>query len=104
MPRQVGTDPSRNLLTLHQALAMPKAINAAVRTLRNAEIRSDRTRGWSFRKIAQHHGISVGMAHRLASDVYVQLPSRWHRARLPKEEPLPPCPQALAWYWRNYSL
>jgi len=58
--------------------------------VRNAAIRGDRARGWSLRHIARHHGISVGLAHRIAGDVYIVLPDAWHRARLPKEAPLPP--------------
>jgi len=29
------------------------------------------------------------MVHRIARDVHIQLPSKWHLARLPKDEPLP---------------
>lgn len=30
------------------------------------------------------------MAHYLAADVQMVLPGQWHRARLPKDAPLPP--------------
>ena len=82
---------------------MPRSPTPAARAQRNAAIRADRARGWPLRKIARHHGISLGLAHRLAADVYIQLPSPWHRARLPREAPAPVCPQALALHWRLYA-
>lgn len=39
---------------------------------------------------ADRKGVSVGMAHYLAADVQMVLPGQWHRARLPKDAPLPP--------------
>ena len=54
-------------------------------------MRGDRARGWTLRKIAAWHGVSLTMAHRVAGDVHIQLLPRWHRARLPQEVPLPPC-------------
>lgn len=65
-------------------------------------MRADRARGWSYRKLARAHGVSVALAHKLARDVHMTLPSPWHRARLPKEDPLPPCPQAFALYSNSY--
>lgn len=56
-------------------------------------MRADRARGWTIRKIAAWHGVSLAMAHRVVGDVHVMLPNRWHRERLPKEQPLPPLPQ-----------
>lgn len=82
---------------------MPKAPSASARTERNRAIRTDRARGWSFRKLAQVHGVSLALAYRVARDVYMTLPSPWHHARLPQAVPLPPCPQALAWHWRSYG-
>jgi len=58
--------------------------------VRDAAIRGDRARGWSLRHIARHHGISVALVHRIAGTVHIVLPGNWHRARLPKEAPLPP--------------
>lgn len=82
---------------------MPKAPNASARHSRNAAMRADRARGFSYRKLAQWHGVSLALAYRLARDVYMVLPSPWHRARLPKDVPLPPCPQARAFYCKAYS-
>ena len=82
---------------------MPKAPTTAARTLRNAAMRADRARGWSYRKLARVHGVSVALAYRVASDVYMVLPSPWHRARLPKAVPLPPCQQAMHWCQSLYS-
>ncbi|GAB3355476.1 hypothetical protein GCM10027395_06340 [Giesbergeria sinuosa] len=52
-------------------------------------MRADRARGWSYRKLAQVHGVSLALAYRLARDVHMVLHSPWHRARLPKEAPQP---------------
>ena len=82
---------------------MPKAPNRTARTERNRAIRADRARGWSYRKLALAHGVSVALAYRVARDVHVVLPSSWHRARLPKEASMPPCPQAIAWRWRRFA-
>ena len=71
---------------------MPRAPSRQARAQRNAAIRADRARGWSLRKIAKWHGVSLSLAHRLAHDVHIQLPGRWHRSRLPKEAPLPLLP------------
>ncbi|HEY9209104.1 hypothetical protein [Acidovorax sp.] len=70
---------------------MPRAPTKQARTQRNQAIRADRARGWPLRKIAKHYCISLALAHRLARDVHIQLPSRWHRARMPQGAPLPPC-------------
>jgi hypothetical protein len=69
---------------------MAQRITHQARTERKAAVRADRARGWSFRKIAAWHGLSVGMAHYLAADVQMVLPGTWHRARYPKDAPLPP--------------
>lgn len=66
-------------------------------------MRADRARGFSYRKLARLHGVSVALAYRVASDVYMVLPGPWHRARLPKAVPLPPCPQAMQWRQSLYS-
>ena len=66
-------------------------------------MREARARGWSYRKLARVHGVSVALAYRVASDVYMVLPGPWHRARLPKEAPPPPCPQAMHWCQSLYS-
>lgn len=66
-------------------------------------MRADRARGFSYRKLARLHGVSLALAYRVARDVYIVLPSQWHRARLPQPEPLPPCPQAMHWYQSLYS-
>jgi hypothetical protein len=79
---------------------MPKAPNSTARTERNRAMRADRARGWSYRKLARVHGVSVALAYRVASDVYMVLPNQWHRARLPKDVPQPPCPQAIALRYR----
>ena len=42
-----------------------------------------------MRQIAHRRGVSVGVVHKLAADVHIQLPNAWHRQRLPKEAPLP---------------
>jgi hypothetical protein len=63
---------------------------------RKAAVRADRCRGFTFRKLAKFHGISVGLAHYLARNVQVMLPNAWHRARHPKETPLPYLPQIHA--------
>ena len=68
---------------------MPRAADAHHRTERNAAIRADRARGFSLRRIAELHGVSLALAHRLAGDVYITLPSRWHRARQPRPAPAP---------------
>jgi hypothetical protein len=47
----------------------------------------------TYRKIAVWHGLSVGMVHYLAADVQMVLLTPWHRARLPKDAPLPPLVQ-----------
>lgn len=83
---------------------MPKAPNSTARTERNRAMRADRARGWSYRKLARAHGVSVALAYRVARDVHMALPSPWHRARLPKEAPMPPCPQAIAWHQRCYGV
>lgn len=67
-------------------------------------MRANRARGWSYRKLARVHGVSLALAYRVTRDVYMVLPSPWHRARLPKDVPQPPCPQALAWHWRGYGV
>lgn len=82
---------------------MPRAPTATARIQRNQAIKADRARGWSFRKLAQVHGVSLALAYRLARDVYMTLPSPWHRARLPKDVPLPPCREAIAWHQRIYA-
>lgn len=68
---------------------MPRAPTKAAASLRNAAIRLDRASGRSMRAIAKERGLSVSMVHRIARDVHIQLPSKWHLARLPKDEPLP---------------
>lgn len=70
---------------------MPRAPTKQARAQRNQAIRADRARGWPLRKIAAWHGVSLALAHRLAHDVHIQLPNRWHRARMPQDVPLPPC-------------
>ena len=99
MPRDRPTQQHCALLTT----AMPRAPTAAARAQRDASIKADRVRGWSLRKIARRYGISLALAHRLAADVHIQLPSTWHAARMPKAAPLPPCPQAVALHWRLYA-
>ena len=99
MPRWMCPQSPCNLLTT----AMPRAPTPAARAQRDASIKADRVRGWSLRKIARHYGISLALAHRLAADVHIQLPSPWHTARMPKAAPLPPCPQAVALHWRLYA-
>jgi hypothetical protein len=69
---------------------MAQPITHQQRQQRRAAVRADRARGWSFRKIAAHHGLSVGMAHYLAADVQMVLLPPWHRARLLRDAPLPP--------------
>lgn len=73
-----------------QTTIMPRAPDPTTRTARNAAICADRARGWPLRKIAQHHGISLALAYRLTTKVYIVLPGKWHRARYPKETPPPP--------------
>ena len=69
---------------------MAQSLTHKARADRKAAVRADRARGFTYRKIAAWHGLSVGMAHYLAADVQMVLPGRWHRARLPKDVPLPP--------------
>lgn len=82
---------------------MPKATSASERHSRNAAMRADRARGFSYRKLAQWHGVSLALAYRVTRDVYMVLPSPWHRARLPKDVLLPPCREAIALRWRIYA-
>lgn len=42
-----------------------------------------------MRQIAHRRGVSVGVVHKLAADVHIELPNAWHQARLPKAAPLP---------------
>ena len=42
-----------------------------------------------MRQIAHRRGVSVGVVHKVAADVHIQLPNAWHQARLPKAAPLP---------------
>lgn len=53
-------------------------------------MRANRARGWTVRKLAAWYGVSLALAHRVVADVHILTPNRWHRARLPKEAPLPP--------------
>lgn len=60
---------------------MPRAPSKDTRTERNLMMRADRARGLTVHQIAVRHGVSVGLAHRVVSDVHIMLPNRWHRAR-----------------------
>ncbi|WP_158636981.1 hypothetical protein [Extensimonas vulgaris] len=53
--------------------------------------------GRTVRQIAALHGLSVAATHRVVRHVHMQLLRPWHRARLPREAPLPPleCVHAL---------
>jgi hypothetical protein len=73
---------------------MAHALTNQARSERNAAVRADRARGFTYRKLAAWHGLSVGCVHVLAADVHIHLLSQWHRARLPKLAPLPSMPQA----------
>lgn len=55
-------------------------------------MRADRARGWTVRKLAQHYGLGLQATHRVVKHVPIQLPNRWHRARMPKDAPLPYLP------------
>ena len=57
--------------------------------MRNAAMRADRARGWSLRKIAKFHRVSLAMAHRVAGDVHIMLPGKWHKDRCPAEREAP---------------
>lgn len=70
---------------MHPARPHPKALKTATR----AAIRADRARGFTVRQIARLHGVSVGVVHKVAHDVHIQLPNRWHLARMPREAPPP---------------
>lgn len=85
-----------NLLTF-----MPRAPTNRARTERDQAMRADRVRGWTLRKIAKWHGVSLAMAHRVVGHVHIQLLPRWHRARLPKEAPMPPCTSVHWLYSRD---
>lgn len=78
---------------------MPKAPSRAATRARNTAMRADRARGWTFREIASHYAVSLQTVHRAVTDVHVALPNAWHKARVPKEAPLPVCWQAL--YYRT---
>ena len=75
----------QKLLTIHMTRPHPKALETALREA----IRADRARGLTMRQIAHRRGVSVGVVHKLAADVHVQLPNAWHQARLPKAAPTP---------------
>ena len=67
------------------------------RKARRDSIRADRARGFTFRGLARVHGVSLSTVHFVARDVPVQLPSAWHRARLPKDAPLSCLPAIDIW-------
>lgn len=52
-------------------------------------MRANRARGWTVRKLAQWYALAPASVHRIVADVRIELPARWHRARLPQEAPLP---------------
>ena len=81
--------PSRLHTVVHQ-LTDTNMAQRITHQQRRAAVRADRARGWIFRKIAAHNGLSVGMAHYLAADVQMVLLPPSHRARLLKDAPLPP--------------
>lgn len=68
---------------------MPRAANAEQRRVRNADMRANRARGWTVRKLALWYALAPASVHRIVADVRIELPARWHRARLPQEAPLP---------------
>jgi len=72
---------------------MAQSLTHQARALRKAAVRADRARGFTYRKLAAWHGLSVGMVHYLAADVQMVLLPPWHRARCPKDAPLPMLPQ-----------
>jgi hypothetical protein len=74
---------------------MPKAPTRQARAERNLMMRADRARGLTVRQIAAQHAVSVGLVHRLVSDVHVIMPNRWHRARQREE----PSPRAVNLHW-----
>ncbi len=71
---------------------MPRAANSAARLARDQAIRADRARGWSLRKLAAHHGLSLSNVHRVAGHVPIALPGPWHLARMPRQAPGPVLP------------
>ncbi len=68
---------------------MPRAANPDARRVRNTAMRADRARGWTIRKLAAWYALAPSEVHRLVSDVQIQMPGPWHRARLQKEVPNP---------------
>ena len=52
-------------------------------------MQADRCRGFSYRKIAELHGVSLGLAYKTTRHVHMQFLSPWHRARQQKDAPLP---------------
>ncbi|WP_144732317.1 hypothetical protein [Extensimonas perlucida] len=69
---------------------MPRAGSKTAQAARNRAMQADRCRGFSYRKIAELHGVSVALAYKVTRHVHMQFLSRWHRARQ-REEPMPPC-------------
>lgn len=52
-------------------------------------MRADRARGLTLRAIGQRYRLGLQTVHRVARHVPIALPSTWHRARMPKDAPLP---------------
>lgn len=52
-------------------------------------MRADRARGLTIRQIANDYDLRLQTVHRVVGHVPIVLPNAWHRARLPREAPLP---------------
>ena len=89
MPRAPPSQSPQKLLIFPLLMTMPRAPSADARRVRNRAMRSDRARGLSIRKLAAWYALAPSEVHRLVRDVQIQLPGPWHRARMPREAPVP---------------